>query len=158
MDNSNEATDPNAPRKCKAITSRGTPCKNWAMAGHDICNIHAGRTGGGAPLKNQNARKHGFYSKHFTDQEASDLIEYKLDDTVANEVEVMRVLNRRLLQYLEQHDLSEMDPRDIVRLFNLIQQGSRTVAALVRSTTPTSFNDFMDEVLTGVAKRKGLDL
>ncbi len=49
----------NAPR-CGAKNRKGTPCKMPAMK-NGRCRLHGGKSTG-APLGNQNARKHGEYS------------------------------------------------------------------------------------------------
>ena len=51
-----------APR-CGAKTRRGTPCKAPAANGKGRCRMHGGAKGSGAPKGNQNAFKHGAYSK-----------------------------------------------------------------------------------------------
>ena len=72
-------------RQCKGRSRRtGESCRNPAVTGSDYCRLHGGgalgnrsRTGmpkpegsGGPPPKgHQNTRRHGVYSKHFTDEE-----------------------------------------------------------------------------------------
>lgn len=51
----------------------------------------------GAPLGNQNAFKHGFYTRNFTQQEVSDLKEIEGLD-VHHEIELIRALMRRVLE------------------------------------------------------------
>ena len=51
----------------------------------------------GAPIGNQNAYKHGFYSQHFTRQEVRDFEEMEPLD-VHNEIELVRALMRRVLE------------------------------------------------------------
>ena len=46
---------------CLAQTRSGTECQSPAVKGKKRCRIH-GRTNPGAPVGNQNARKHGGYS------------------------------------------------------------------------------------------------
>jgi len=47
--------------RCGAKTRAGTPCKSPAMA-NGRCRMHGGKSTG-APRGNQNALKHGFYTK-----------------------------------------------------------------------------------------------
>ena len=53
----------NAAPRCGAQTRRGTPCKAPAANGKGRCRMHGGAKGSGAPQGNQNAFKHGAYSK-----------------------------------------------------------------------------------------------
>ncbi len=50
--------------RCGAKTRKGTPCKSPAMA-NGRCRMHGGKSTG-APKGNQNALKHGFYTKQST--------------------------------------------------------------------------------------------
>src|SRR5690625_2816495 len=47
---------------CGAKTRAGTQCKNGAMA-NGRCRMHGGKSTG-PPKRNQNAKRHGFFSKH----------------------------------------------------------------------------------------------
>jgi len=49
--------------RCGAKTRQGTPCKNPPCVGKNRCRMHGGAKGSGAPIGNQNARKHGFYTR-----------------------------------------------------------------------------------------------
>jgi glucans biosynthesis protein len=49
--------------RCGARTRRGTSCRSPAVRGKTRCRMHGGATGSGAPIGNQNARKHGTYTK-----------------------------------------------------------------------------------------------
>lgn len=55
---------PHAPAICGAKTRNGHPCKTAPVKGKKRCRMHGGAKGSGAPMGNQNALKHGFYSKH----------------------------------------------------------------------------------------------
>ena len=48
-------------RECGAKTRKGTPCRSPAMR-NGRCRMHGGKSMG-APKGNQNAWKHGYYSK-----------------------------------------------------------------------------------------------
>ena len=49
--------------RCGAKTRSGTPCKSPAVSGKKRCRMHGGAKGSGAPLGNQNALKHGMFTK-----------------------------------------------------------------------------------------------
>jgi hypothetical protein len=49
--------------RCGAKTRQGTPCRAPAVAGKKRCRMHGGAAGSGAPSNNQNALKHGFYTR-----------------------------------------------------------------------------------------------
>jgi len=57
---------PHTRNRCGAKTRAGTPCKNGAMP-NGRCRLHGGKSTGVPPekaKKNNNAKKHGFFSKH----------------------------------------------------------------------------------------------
>lgn len=49
--------------RCGAKTRSGKPCRAPAANGKGRCRLHGGAKGSGAPLGNQNALKHGRYTK-----------------------------------------------------------------------------------------------
>lgn len=49
--------------RCGAKTRRGTPCEAPAVSGKARCRMHGGARGSGAPKGNQNALKHGDYTR-----------------------------------------------------------------------------------------------
>ena len=49
--------------RCGAKTRKGTPCQAPALSGKARCRMHGGAAGSGAPKGNQNALKHGLYTK-----------------------------------------------------------------------------------------------
>src|SRR5699024_652399 len=53
---------PHTRKRCGAKTRSGKPCKNGAMA-NGRCRMHGGKATG-PPKENQNAKKHGFFSKY----------------------------------------------------------------------------------------------
>ena len=57
-------TDPMlASPRCGAQTRSGQPCRSPAVGGKKRCRMHGGAKGSGAPRGNQNALKHGHYTK-----------------------------------------------------------------------------------------------
>ena len=56
------AKQPHTRKRCGAKTRSGKPCKNGAMA-NGRCRMHGGKSTG-PPKENQNAKKHGFFSKY----------------------------------------------------------------------------------------------
>jgi hypothetical protein len=49
--------------RCGARTRAGKPCSAPAVDGRTRCRMHGGAHGSGAPPGNQNAVKHGLYTK-----------------------------------------------------------------------------------------------
>lgn len=49
--------------RCGAKTRSGRPCASPAVKGKRRCRMHGCAVGSGAPLGNQNAVKHGYYTK-----------------------------------------------------------------------------------------------
>jgi uncharacterized protein YjcR len=52
-----------ASRRCGAKTRSGKPCRAPTVNGKTRCRMHGGAPGSGAPQGNQNALKHGLYTK-----------------------------------------------------------------------------------------------
>ena len=49
--------------RCGAKIRSGGACHSPAVRGKKRCRMHGGAPGSGAPRANQNARKHGLFSK-----------------------------------------------------------------------------------------------
>lgn len=49
--------------RCGARTRSGGSCRSPAVSGKRRCRMHGGAPGSGAPHGNQNARKHGLYTR-----------------------------------------------------------------------------------------------
>ena len=49
--------------RCGARTRKGTSCMAPAVTGKRRCRMHGGAEGSGAPKGNQNALKHGLYTR-----------------------------------------------------------------------------------------------
>jgi len=49
--------------RCGAKTRAGTPCMSPAVTGKKRCRMHGGASGSGAPRGNENALKHGRYTR-----------------------------------------------------------------------------------------------
>ena len=52
-----------ASRRCGAKTRSGRACRSPAVRGKKRCRMHGGAPGSGAPTANQNARKHGLFTR-----------------------------------------------------------------------------------------------
>ena len=48
--------------RCGAKTRSGDACRSPAVHGKQRCRMHGGAPGSGAPMANQNARKHGLFT------------------------------------------------------------------------------------------------
>ena len=49
--------------RCGAKTRSGRPCRSPAVRGKRRCRMHGGAKGSGAPIGNQNALKHGQFTR-----------------------------------------------------------------------------------------------
>ena len=49
--------------RCGAKTRCGGACRSPAVNGRKRCRMHGGAPGSGAPRANQNARKHGLFTR-----------------------------------------------------------------------------------------------
>ena len=50
-------------QRCGAKTRSGKPCRSPAVQARKRCRMHGGAAGSGAPRGNENARKHGLYTR-----------------------------------------------------------------------------------------------
>ena len=57
------STSPSNGPRCGARTRGGRPCRSPAVYGKRRCRMHGGAVGSGAPEGNQNALKHGVFTK-----------------------------------------------------------------------------------------------
>lgn len=112
-------------------------CRAWSMRGSDVCSSHDGRARGGAPAGNTNRLDHGFYSRHFTDDELAVVLS-PVDD-LGDEIALCRVLAGRLAGRLSSSD--DVDIEDLVKLASMALRASNTLARLMRD----------NRVLTGEA-------
>lgn len=55
-------------QRCNAKTRNGEPCKNPPVQGRKRCRMHGCAPGAGGQPGNQNALKHGYYSKKEKEQ------------------------------------------------------------------------------------------
>jgi len=55
--------DPTHSGQCGAKTRSGAPCRSHPVTGRQRCRMHGGAAGSGAPHGNQNALKHGYYTR-----------------------------------------------------------------------------------------------
>ena len=54
--------------RCGAKTRSGGACRSPAVRGKKRCRMHGGAPGSGAPKANQNARKHGLFTRDAIDE------------------------------------------------------------------------------------------
>lgn len=110
------------------------PCKAWAVHGTHppACSAHAGRNvGAGAPAGNDNATKHGFYGSEFTTDELADLIAYADDLDLTAELATLRVLQRRLLNFINTNP--DLPADDLAAIASLATGNVRAIAYLFRT-------------------------
>ena len=112
-------------------------CNAWAMRGSELCASHAGVARGGAPVGNANRLEHGFYSRHFTDDELGVMLS-PVDD-LNDEIGLCRVLTGRIVGRLT--DVADLEVEDLVKLSSMALRASNTLARLMRD----------NRVLTGEA-------
>ena len=62
--------------RCGARTRSGKPCESPAVRGKRRCRMHGGAAGSGAPRGNQNALRHGLYTREAIEerQQVQDLL------------------------------------------------------------------------------------
>jgi hypothetical protein len=110
----------------------------------------------GAQPGNLNALKHGFYSRIFQDREALDL-EALLDSDLKDEIAMLRVVIRRVLQYTE--DVENLE--DAVHLLSALGAASTRLASLLRVQKllggASEASDAISEALTQIVQDLNLD-
>lgn len=80
------------PTRCQAHNRKGAPCGRMATPGHRVCYFHGGAPGSGAPAGNQNARRHGYYSRHIADADQDGLGEAGSVEGLSQEIALLRLL------------------------------------------------------------------
>lgn len=108
-------------RKCGAKTRGGAKCKNPAGQGTDHvgtgkCRLHGGASKG-APKGNQNAVKHGIYSRFFSQEELDEA--KQMQGSIENELAIARLQLFRLLQ--EQHKAGNTPCLDKIEEKTIVQ-------------------------------------
>lgn len=74
--------------RCGAKTRKGSPCQAPAVAGKKRCRMHGGAAGSGAPKGNQNALKHGMFTKEMKAERA------QFQELIAESKELLRKIER----------------------------------------------------------------
>src|SRR5690625_4654173 len=98
---------PHARKRCGAKTGSGKPCKNGAMA-NGRCRMHGGKSTG-APKKNQNSKKHGFFSK-FIPEETLEIMngmgEFSPADLVWDQITIQyaAIIRAQQIMFVESKD------------------------------------------------------
>ena len=104
---------------CGAKTREDTPCKVKAL-NNGRCHLHGGKSTGPRDQRgNQNARKHGIYSRTITKEEQDILSLIKLG-SVDDELAVSRLQLRRALIHQEEHGFNTATHLAVDRLLGRI--------------------------------------
>ena len=90
-----------ASAKCGAHTRSGQPCRNYAGP-NGRCRMHGGKSTGprtheGKSVAALNGRKHGVYSRGYTDEELPVVEELRSADDLAQELTLARVVLGRAI-------------------------------------------------------------
>ncbi len=113
-------------RRCTAVCADGSPCRAWAVHGSEPprCAPHGGGSKpAGAPLGNQNARKHGFYARADLPEDCS--IDVIIDHLYQRQVE----LNAYIEDIVAAGDLSI---QELVHLLKTFGQNASRLGRLLR--------------------------
>ncbi len=109
-------------------------CRNYAMHGHHLCRVHLNHllptSEQGTSSKESNPLSHGFYSRHYTIQELSDLLDETEIPALDEEITAARIAIRRLLSYLGEND--PVPDRDFQAAIALVFTGASTIGRLIR--------------------------
>ena len=143
-----------SPQKCSAANSDGQPCQAWAIRGSRpaLCSVHAGHnTGGGAPVGNKNALKHGYYTRYFTEREIAGFEELT-EHSLVGELVLTRTILGRLTAFVS---CEETTQEEIERVVPLIFSGVGKVVQLVQNIDD-SFD--WDPVLDELNEEWGIEI
>ena len=125
--------------RCIGITAAGKPCRAWPIKGSHppLCLFHGGNKG-----RTEKGRSHGdqeatgtageeslgLYGRHFDPQEKADLVDYALEDSLLDEILLIRVGLIRVLDQLK----GPLSVEDHARLTDLLFKGGNTVGKLMQ--------------------------
>lgn len=121
-------------RRCTGITAAGKPCRAWPIKGSHppLCLFHGGKKEN--PQGDEEAKgtageeSLGLYGRHFDPQEKADLMDYALEDSLLDEILLIRVDLIRLLDQLK----GPLSVEDHARLPDLLFKGVNTVGKLMQ--------------------------
>jgi hypothetical protein len=102
--------------QCKAFArSTGAQCQAKAVPGKEVCRVHGGASEG-APKENQNAKKHGIYGKHLTEEEKADFDDVSARiGTLDAEITLLRFRMRRALDAEAAAAANDPDALEVVQ-------------------------------------------
>jgi hypothetical protein len=140
---------------CSAKVASGAPCMAFAIRDSDppLCPAHSGLLG--APRGNTNALKHGYYQRKLSPEEAELQFDEAVNVALKQEAILIRVVLRRLSQYL----LNDEVPVDkIASIAPLIFTGTRALAYIQRQVIESEDKIDLDEALDQLSEWYGVDL
>lgn len=140
--------------KCTATTTKGQPCKAWAILESEppLCSAHSGLCG--APKGNENAVTHGYYRKRVEPDEILSLYDDADKVDIDQEVILLRVILHRLSNYINQPELSLEKIKSVVPL---IVSTSRALGYLKKQLPDPDAIDW-DATLDELSEEMGWDL
>jgi len=152
-------------RKCSATKTDGRPCQAWAMRESEppLCAQHfepslpaetsivtSKETSTEPSPDAPNKANLDFYSRSFSIEELTALINLALVSSLNGEVAASRIAIRRILQQLEE----ELSAAEYAQLAGLIFTGANTIARLLRAQRSLS-GEAAEGIIGSLAK--GLD-
>ena len=153
-------------RRCIRITAAGKPCRAWPIKASDppLCLVHGGKKGGSQG--DEEARgtageeSPGLYGRHFDPQEKADLVDYALEDSLLDEIALIRVGLIRVLDQLK----GQLSVKEHALLTDLLFKGGNTLGKLMRIQRAISgepadaFSDAIGKALDRLGHKWNLDL
>ena len=116
-------SNPDPEKKCTAHNHDGSPCRNPAERGKNVCWNHGGAPGSGAKPGEQRALKHGFYAKIFPDDEEM----REIYEAINVKSPIDMVWDQIVIQYAQiaraQKLMYVRDQEDIVKHLKRIKDG-----------------------------------
>lgn len=134
---------------CGAKNRKGEICQQKPMK-NGRCRFHGGKSTGNPKAKgNQNAKKHGAYSKFFTDDEKAQLDELELDN-LNSELQLCKIQLIRALEAQEkQLKANDNDKMELIaQTIQAVKDGEQIARQQVnKSFAKTDFGGIIDRLI-----------
>lgn len=140
--------------KCSAARKDGHPCQAWAVAGTSPprCAAHGGGTARvGAPIGNENARKHGFYCRPSRPIET-------IDDAMEHLAESLIQLAEYIREHMHELTVDEMARLSSVRGQNLSRYVRMIKDRAILTGDTSEIDAHVERALEFASERLGVPL
>ena len=140
--------------RCTAHQRNGLPCRRRAVAGKEVCARHGGGPRAGAPRGNQNALKHGLYSKAIPDGYEGAHEEALALESLEKELALLRV---RIAHALRPDNPNPPDLDQLSRAFHEVGNLVKIQFGLTGGRAD-QLDDALDQALVKIGQSLGIQL